>query len=68
MQLWEDGLFELDDPVNDYLTFDVMHPDHPETEITIRHLLTHTSSIKDNWDIMDPLYVNGDSPIALKIS
>jgi len=66
MQLWEDGLFELDDPVNDYLTFDVMHPDHPETEITIRQLLTHTSSIKDNWDVMDPLYVNGDSPIALE--
>jgi CubicO group peptidase (beta-lactamase class C family) len=63
MQLWEDGLFELDDDVNDYLPFPVVNPWHEKVPITIRQLLTHTSSINDNWSLM-PYYL-GDSPIAL---
>jgi CubicO group peptidase (beta-lactamase class C family) len=63
MQLWEDGLFELDDDVNEYLPFPVVNPWHEKVPITIRMLLTHTSSINDNWSIM-PYYL-GDSPIAL---
>ena len=29
MQLWEQGLFELDDNINSYLPFEVIHPDYP---------------------------------------
>jgi CubicO group peptidase (beta-lactamase class C family) len=65
MQLWEAGLFELDDDINDYLPFTVFNPNHPEWVITFRELLTHTSSIKDNWEVMLSVYAWGDSPIPL---
>jgi CubicO group peptidase (beta-lactamase class C family) len=63
MQLWEEGMFGLHDPINDYLPFDVMHPVYPDMEITFHMLLTHTSAIKDNWDVM--FYFPGDSPLDL---
>jgi len=64
MQLWEQDLFELDDPINDYLPYDVIHPQHPSVDITFRMLLTHTSSIVDNWNL--PLYYVGDAPISFQ--
>lgn len=42
------GKLKLDDPINKYLPFRVFNPNYPKTEITIRHLATHTSSIADN--------------------
>jgi CubicO group peptidase (beta-lactamase class C family) len=63
MQLWEKGLFELDDDINNYLPFEVHNPFFPDSIITIRMLLTHSSSINDNWDEM--FYFIGDSPIPL---
>ncbi|MGV7105214.1 serine hydrolase domain-containing protein [Flavobacterium sp. U410] len=42
------GKLKLDDPINKYLPFKVVNPNFPDTEITIRHLVTHTSSIADN--------------------
>ena len=46
MQLWEQGKFKLDDPVNKYLkAYQVLHPDPNAPQVTIRHLLTHTSGI-----------------------
>ncbi len=65
LQVWEDGFFNLDDPINDYLPFIVANPNYPDDPITFRHLLTHTSSIRDNWTVMESLYVMGDSPIPL---
>lgn len=47
MQLWEQGKFKLDDGINQYLSFEVKHPEYPEDKITFDHLLTHTSSIAD---------------------
>jgi CubicO group peptidase (beta-lactamase class C family) len=64
MQVWEEGVFELDDDVNDVLDFSVENPDHPGP-ITYRQLLTHTSSIRDNWAILVDSYVEGDSEIEL---
>jgi CubicO group peptidase (beta-lactamase class C family) len=44
LQLWERGLLQLDDPVNDHLRgFRIAHPDASAPTVTIRHLLTHTS-------------------------
>lgn len=63
MQLYEDGLFQLDDAVNDYLPFDVYNPNYPDSVITITQLLTHTSAIRDNWDLLP--YYDGDAPIPL---
>ena len=63
MHLFQQNLFSLDDDVDDYLPFDINHPDYPEVPITIKMLLSHTSGIKDNWNYM-PFY-DGDSPIDL---
>lgn len=48
LQLFEKGDFELDDPINEMLDFDVIHSSYPSTEITYRMLLTHTSGISDS--------------------
>ena len=63
MQLWEQNLFQLDDDINDYLPFEVIHPDYPNFPITFKMLLTHTSGIKDNWSVMT--YYEGDSTLEL---
>lgn len=41
------GQLNLDDPINNYLPFEVSNPRFPNSAITIRHLATHTSSITD---------------------
>lgn len=65
MILRDEGAFALDDDVDDTLPFAVDNPGCPGEPITFRQLLTHTSSIRDNWLIYDQSYVIGDSPIAL---
>ncbi|UCC79245.1 MAG: serine hydrolase [Candidatus Zixiibacteriota bacterium] len=68
MQLWEDSLFQLDDDINDYLSFSVRNPAHPSTPITFIQLMTHISSINDYWTILEPLISWGsDSPIPLGV-
>ncbi|MEM6348423.1 MAG: serine hydrolase domain-containing protein [Bacteroidota bacterium] len=47
MKAVEMGKLQLDDPINKYLPFEVTNPWYPEIPITIRHLATHTSSIRD---------------------
>jgi len=64
MLAWEEGLFELDDPISEMVDFSFTHPDD-DTPITARQLLSHTGGVRDNWDVMDLLYVDGDSPIEL---
>ena len=68
MQLWEDGLFELDDNINNYLPpeLQVVNPDYPDDAITFRHLLTHTSSIAYDWPLTASLYCIGDCPTPLE--
>lgn len=65
MQLKEDGLLALDNPVNDYLAWDVRHPDS-DVAITVRHLLTHTSGIIDSDALDGQYYYGADSPVALQ--
>ena len=43
----EDGYLQLDDPINNYLPFEINNPYRPSKRITIRHLATHTSTITD---------------------
>ena len=63
MQLFEDGFFELDDDIDNYLPFNVNHPDYPLVPITFKMLLSHTSGIEDNWGAMP--YYEGDSDVEL---
>lgn len=64
LQLYEQGKFELDDKINDYLSFKVEVPD-AETDITFRMLLTHSSGIADGPALDDQYYYGEDSPVAL---
>ena len=63
MQLFEDNFFMLDDNINDYLPFNVNHPDFQANPISFKMLLSHTSGIKDNWSVMP--YYDGDSTLDL---
>ena len=65
LQLYEDGLFALDDKINDYLDFNVSVPNYTQN-ITFRMLLTHTSGIADGDELDNHYYENMDSPISLK--
>lgn len=47
MKAMEMGYFKLDDPINDYLPYKITNPNFPDVDITIRHLITHTSSLTD---------------------
>ena len=47
MMLVEQGKLDLDRDVNEYLPFTVSHPVYPESPITTRQLLTHSSAIID---------------------
>jgi len=68
MQLYERGLFHLDDNVNDYLPPDlhVVNLYYPNSPMTFKMILSHVSSINEDWEnVLKPLLVAGDSPIPL---
>ena len=69
MKLYDQGKLKLDDDINMYLPFKVKNPNFPEDTITIRMLLSHVSSIRDNWDKLEIGYTldnGGDSPMSLE--
>ena len=41
------GKLHLKDPINNYLPFKIVNPNHPDVPILIEHLAYHTSSISD---------------------
>ncbi len=47
MLLLQKGLLDLDQDINLYLGYSLRNPSFPETPLTIRQLLTHTSSLSD---------------------
>lgn len=65
LQLWEKGALSLEDDVNEYLDFKVRNPNYPEVSITIKQLLTHSSSINDNEAYGDS-YICGDPAVTLE--
>lgn len=66
LQVVEQGLLRLDEDVNAYLPFAVRHPDFPDRPVTLQQLLTHSSSLRDNWDIFDETTVlDADFPMSL---
>ncbi|MGM0666905.1 MAG: serine hydrolase domain-containing protein [Bacteroidota bacterium] len=86
MTLYEDGKFELDDRLSQYIpefgetlvyttTEDGFTFEPQENEITIRHLLTHTSGLTYGWEsgsYVDSLYrvagvADWDAPIGEKV-
>lgn len=56
MQLWEQGQFDLHDPVNDYLVdYKVRHANRHAPPITFHHLLTHTAGLGEFTRLTDYL-------------
>jgi CubicO group peptidase (beta-lactamase class C family) len=69
MKLYDANLINLDDDINKYLPFKIVNPNFPEKIITIRMILSHTSSLTDNGEQLNSLYTyqyGGDSPIKLE--
>ncbi len=59
MQLAETGKLSLDDDVSNLIGFKVRNPKYPEKVITLKMVLSHTSSINDvqgyfNLDVINP--------------
>ena len=65
MQLVESGDVGLEDDISEHLPFPVRNPKHPDTPITVKQLLTHTSTIRDG-SAYGESYSCGDPTIALK--
>lgn len=65
LQLYEAGLFDLDDSINDYLPFSISVPNQ-SVAISFRMLLTHTSAIEDGPNAEIFYSYGKDSPLALK--
>ena len=69
MKLYDDGLIDLNDDINDYLPFKIVNPNYPSEPITFRMLLAHASSFRDDTPLLVSLYTfedGGDSPILLE--
>lgn len=49
MQLYEKGLIDLDENINNFLPFKIVNPNYPNVNITSRMLLAHRSSLNDNF-------------------
>ena len=47
MQLLEQRKLDIDADISEYLGWKLQHPKHPDKIITARHLLSHTSGIRD---------------------
>ena len=60
MQLWEQGIVDLDAPANDYLRAYRLIPARPSFRpATVRHLLTHTAGIPEVLhpsDLLKPIF------------
>lgn len=65
MQLVETGHCSLDAPIDSYLPFKVRIPRHPDSPISIRQLLSHSSGIADGRSY-NASYRCGDPTIPLE--
>ena len=64
MQLYEKGLYDLDDDVNDYLDFELRNPNYPEVPITFRMLLAHQASFEE-WSTKQGLYLTLTTQLSI---
>ncbi|HEX4873629.1 MAG TPA: serine hydrolase domain-containing protein [Sphingorhabdus sp.] len=55
MRLVDEGRIDLDRDIGEYLGFTVRNPAFPDRPVTLRHLLSHTSGIRDTIDYLLPL-------------
>jgi CubicO group peptidase (beta-lactamase class C family) len=65
MQLVDENVISLDDDIAQHLPFPFEIPAAPAQTVTFRHLMTHTSSAYDNYDVMEGYYDFPDPTISL---
>ena len=53
MRFWEEGKIDLDRDISEYFGFEIRNPRYRNIPITLRQLMTHTSSLHDNGDYLD---------------
>lgn len=58
MQLIEEGKFSLDDDFGDLVGFPIRNPHYPDKVITLRMIMSHTSSINDSQGYFDLDIIN----------
>ena len=63
MMLVEEGLLDLDTDISTYLGYKVVNPYYPKKPLTLRMLMSHTSSIKSSGG-----YSNEKNPLSAIIS
>lgn len=71
MQLIEAGKLSLDDEISDLIGFKVRNPKYPEAVITLKIIMSHTSSLNDSQgyftlDVIDP--AKGQNPAKCYIN
>ena len=64
MRMVEQGRLDLDRDASDYLGWRLRNPAFPERPITLRQLLSHTSSLQDQVDYAVPLGTSLESVTA----
>ena len=65
MQLAENNVIQLNDDVNSFLPWTLQIPGFPTNPVTFRQLMTHSSSIRDHWPVMNTYYDYPDPSITL---
>jgi CubicO group peptidase (beta-lactamase class C family) len=65
MQLYDQKKFGLDDDINNYLPFAARNPNFPQTPITPRQLLTHSSSLARDYEGTVEAVKPGDPSVSL---
>ena len=65
MQLYENGMLDLDEDINNHLPWALDIPGFESDSITFRQLMTHSSSIEDNDVVMGTYYDYPDPTITL---
>lgn len=60
LKLYEKGLVDLDEDISKYLGFNVRNPKYPNDKITLRMVMTQTSSIIDDGILENGIYKGYD--------
>lgn len=60
LKLYEQGLVDLDEDISKYFGFKIRNPKYPKDKITLRMILTQTSSIVDDGGFIDGAYKGYD--------
>jgi CubicO group peptidase (beta-lactamase class C family) len=66
MRLVEDGKLKLDTDVSEYLAYKLRNPHFPDAPITLRMLMSHTSSLRDGGGYYWDKSLNADMREALQ--